>query len=144
MHGLYVMLHCVYILGVLSPLENLPAMKTRSPQSAPSSPVKQKTPFKRYLSFDTTTKKKRSYSSSSKAPEVRKVLKLSPSEGKPKTFTILLLLLVLNLFLVPESEVKEFEDQFYALLGKFPSNILLECTHNMSSLCTHVHAQSCC
>lgn len=25
---------------------------------------------------------------------------------------------------VPENEVKEFEDEFYALLGKFPSNIL--------------------
>jgi len=102
-------------------MENLPALKTRSPQSAPSSPVKQKTPFKRYLSFDTTTKKKRSHSSSSKTPEVRKFLKLSPSEGKPNSFYRILIIASL----VPESEVKEFEDQFYALLGKFPSNILL-------------------
>ena len=61
-------------------MENLPAMKTKSPRSAPSSPVKQKTPLKRYLSFD-TTKRKRLPSSSSKTPEVRKLLKLSPQDG---------------------------------------------------------------
>jgi len=28
------------------------------------------------------------------------------------------------IYTVPENEVKEFEDEFFALLGKFPSNIL--------------------
>lgn len=63
-------------------MENLPAMKTKSPRSAPSSPVKPKAVLKRYLSFDTTKKKRAQSSSSCKTPEVRKLLKLSPQDGK--------------------------------------------------------------
>ena len=102
-------------------MENLPAFKTQSPRSAPSSPVKQKTALKRYLSFD-TTKKKRVQSTSSKTPEVRKLLKLSPQDGE--SFDVFNTI-KLYFCIVPENEVKEFEDELYALLGKFPSNILL-------------------